>query len=51
MFSSIFVGILFATCTVLLVAYPLNKRLTIQISDELAERRRKSALQTPLPQT
>ncbi len=49
MFSGIFVGILFAICTALLVAYQLNKRLTIQISDELAERRRKSAPQIPPP--
>ena len=39
--SSIAVGILFAICTVLLAAYKLNKKLTIQIADELAERRRK----------
>jgi Na+/melibiose symporter-like transporter len=45
MLSSIDVGILFGVCTILLAAYPLNKRLTIQISDELAERRETSALQ------
>jgi glycoside/pentoside/hexuronide:cation symporter, GPH family len=37
----IVVGILFATCTVLLVCYKLNKKMTIQMADELAERRRK----------
>jgi Na+/melibiose symporter-like transporter len=51
MFSSLFVGILFAICTALLVVYPLSKRLTIQISDELAERRKNSLSQTPLPET
>jgi Na+/melibiose symporter-like transporter len=51
MFSGLFVGILFAICTALLVVYPLSKRLTIQISDELAERRKNSASQTPLPGT
>ena len=43
MLSSIYVGILFGICTLLLAIYPINKRLTIQISDELAERRRKVA--------
>jgi hypothetical protein len=33
---------LFAICTVLLLAYKLNKATTIQMADELAERRRKS---------
>ncbi len=41
--SGLVVGILFLICTVLLIAYPLTKRLTIQIADELAERRRTSA--------
>jgi GPH family glycoside/pentoside/hexuronide:cation symporter len=40
--SSIYLAILFAVCTVLLIIYQLNKRLTIRIADELAERRRKS---------
>jgi Na+/melibiose symporter-like transporter len=35
------VGLLFIVCTLLLLAYPLTKRLTIQMADELAERRRK----------
>jgi glycoside/pentoside/hexuronide:cation symporter, GPH family len=39
----IVVGILFAICTVLLVCYKLNKKMTIQMADELAERRRKFA--------
>jgi Na+/melibiose symporter-like transporter len=39
----IVVGILFAVCTVLLISYKLNKRLTIEMSDQLAERRRKAA--------
>jgi Na+/melibiose symporter-like transporter len=38
--SGIVVGILFAICTVLLICYQLNKRLTIQMADELAERRK-----------
>ena len=41
--SSLYLAILFAVCTVLLMIYQLNKRLTIQIADELAERRRKFA--------
>ena len=43
--SSIYVGVLFAICTVLLIVYPITKALTIQISDELAERRLKSGAQ------
>jgi GPH family glycoside/pentoside/hexuronide:cation symporter len=41
--TGIVVGILFAVCTVLLVTYKLNKRMTIQMADELAERRKSSA--------
>jgi glycoside/pentoside/hexuronide:cation symporter, GPH family len=41
--SGIVVGILFAICTVLLFRYPLSKQATIQMADELAERRRKLA--------
>lgn len=37
----IVVGFLFAVCTVLLSIYQLDKRTTIQMADELAERRRK----------
>jgi GPH family glycoside/pentoside/hexuronide:cation symporter len=39
--SGIVVGILFGICTVLLASYQLNKSATIQMADELAERRRK----------
>jgi GPH family glycoside/pentoside/hexuronide:cation symporter len=38
--SGIVVGILFAICTVLLASYQLNKQTTIQMADELAERRK-----------
>jgi Na+/melibiose symporter-like transporter len=41
--SSIYCGVLFAICTLLLMVYPLNKRTTIQMADELAERRKKFA--------
>jgi glycoside/pentoside/hexuronide:cation symporter, GPH family len=41
--SSLVVGILFGVCTILLIAYQINKRMTIQMSDELAERRKASA--------
>ena len=39
--SGIVVGMLFAVCTILLMVYQLNKKTTIQMADELAERRRK----------
>ena len=42
-FLGIVVGLLFAVCTGLLMIYQLNKRTTIQMADELAERRRKLA--------
>jgi hypothetical protein len=38
--SGILVGILFAICTVFLIAYQLNKQRTIQMAEELAERRK-----------
>ncbi|HTR43698.1 MAG TPA: MFS transporter [Pseudomonadales bacterium] len=38
--SGIVVGVMFAICTVLLACYQLNKRVTIQMADELAERRK-----------
>jgi GPH family glycoside/pentoside/hexuronide:cation symporter len=38
--TGIVVGILFVVCTVLLICYNLNKRMTIQMADELAERRK-----------
>ena len=41
--SSIAVGTLFAICTLLLATYKLNKKLTIQISDELAVRRQRAS--------
>ena len=44
--SGVAVGVLFAVCTVLLMTYPLNKRTTIQMANDLAERRRKLASQT-----
>ena len=44
---SILTGILFAICTVLLISYPLNKRTTIQMADELAARRNKFAAENP----
>jgi hypothetical protein len=40
------VAILFAICTILLAFYPLGKTITLQMADELAERRRKFASQT-----
>jgi len=41
--SGIAVGIMFAICTGLLLAYQLNKRATIEMADELAARRAKAA--------
>ena len=41
--SGIVVGILFAICTILLFVYQINKNMTIQMADELAERRKKFA--------
>ena len=41
--TGIAVGIMFAICTVLLLAYKLNKRVTIDMADELAARRQKAA--------
>jgi Na+/melibiose symporter-like transporter len=38
--SGIVVGLLFGICTILLASYQLNKRTTIQMADELAERRK-----------
>jgi glycoside/pentoside/hexuronide:cation symporter, GPH family len=37
--SGLVVGVLFAICTVLLAIYQLNKKVTLQMADELAERR------------
>ena len=41
------VGVLFAICTLLLFCYPLGKRITLQMADELAERRNKAVTQNP----
>jgi GPH family glycoside/pentoside/hexuronide:cation symporter len=41
--SGIVVGILFAVCSVLLACYQLNKHTTLQMANELEERRRKFA--------
>jgi len=43
--SGIVVGILFAVCTALLVAYKLNRTMTIQMANELAECRKKPTAQ------
>jgi Na+/melibiose symporter-like transporter len=40
--SDLVVGILFTICAGLLVVYQLNKKLAIQMADELAERRRQA---------
>ena len=42
----ILTALLFAICTVFLFSLPLNKRTTIQMADELAERRKQFAAQT-----
>ncbi|MEI9963014.1 MAG: MFS transporter [Limisphaerales bacterium] len=39
--SSIAIGILFGICTLLLIVYQINKNMTIQMSNELDERRKK----------
>ena len=38
--SGLVVGVLFGICTVLLISYKLNKRVTLEMADELAERRK-----------
>ena len=43
---AIVVGLLFVVCSFLLAGYPLNKRMTIQMADELAGRRKKFSSQT-----
>jgi hypothetical protein len=45
--SGIAVGFLFAVCTILLVVYQLNKRTTIQMAEELAERHNRSPIPAP----
>jgi Na+/melibiose symporter-like transporter len=42
MSASVYPAVLFAVCTVLLITYQINKRLTLQIASELAEWRNKS---------
>ena len=42
--SGIVVGILFVICTLSLTVYKINKKMTIQMADELAERRKAFAL-------
>jgi Na+/melibiose symporter-like transporter len=42
--SSLAVAGLFGLCTVLLAIYKLNKKLTIQIADDLAERRQRASV-------
>jgi GPH family glycoside/pentoside/hexuronide:cation symporter len=44
--SGMVVGIMFIICTVLLVCYQINKNMTLQMADELAERRKKLAPKT-----
>jgi glycoside/pentoside/hexuronide:cation symporter, GPH family len=41
--SGLVVGILFGVCTLLLMAYQLNKSTTIEMANELADRRQKAA--------
>jgi glycoside/pentoside/hexuronide:cation symporter, GPH family len=43
---SILTGVLFAICTILLISLPLSKRMTIQMADDLAERRKNLASAT-----
>ena len=43
--STLLVGLLFGVCTLLLICYQINKKMTIQMADELNERRRKLGLQ------
>jgi Na+/melibiose symporter-like transporter len=40
--SGIFVGLLFAICTILLTGYKLNKSMTIKMANELAQRRQQA---------
>ena len=39
--SGVVVGILFGMCTLLLVSYRINKAMTLQMADDLAERRKR----------
>ena len=47
--SSFGVGALFAACTLCMLANKLDKRTTLQMSDELAQRRRKAGVATGQP--
>lgn len=47
--TGIAVGLMFAVCTVLLIAYKLDKRTTIEMADELEERRNRSRKTPPQP--
>jgi Na+/melibiose symporter-like transporter len=47
--SGVLVGILFAACTALLIAYGLNKSVTIEMANELVERRKKRLAPAPEP--
>jgi len=49
--SGIIVGLMFIICTALLTGYKLNKKLTLQMAEELAERRKQATLQGPSQQT
>jgi hypothetical protein len=44
MCSTVYLAVLFAACTGLLILYKIGKGLTHQIADELAERRRAFAV-------
>jgi Na+/melibiose symporter-like transporter len=48
MFSSVYIAMLFGICAILLAVYQLNKKKTIQIAEELSERRRKYASERPV---
>ena len=37
--ASVYPAVMFAVCTLLLVVYKINKRMTLQIADDLARRR------------
>jgi glycoside/pentoside/hexuronide:cation symporter, GPH family len=44
--AGLLVAILFAVCTILLACYPLGKTITLQMADELAERRKQFSQST-----
>ena len=45
--TGLVVGVLFAICTVLLALYKLNKKATLEMAGELAQRRAQPGLQAP----